>query len=43
VAAIAMTVNAYKTRALFDGKIATGEVKLPAIEQESPDPAPGKT
>jgi hypothetical protein len=43
VAAIAMTVNAYKTRALFDGKIGEDEVKSPATDKEAPEPAPGKT
>ena len=42
VAAIAMTVNAFKTRALFDGKIQGGKPSQKA-EQEAPETPPGKT
>lgn len=38
-----MTVNAYKTRALFDVKIGKDEEESPTAEQEAPEPAPGKT
>lgn len=42
VAAIAMTVNAFKTRALFDSKMRG--FKFPeSVEKEAPEPAPGKT
>jgi len=43
MAAIAMTVNAFKTRALFDGKVETGAATAPVSEQEAPEPAPGRT
>ncbi len=36
--AIAMTVNAFKTRALFDGKVK----ELP-LSNYAPEPPPGKT
>ena len=42
MAAIAMTVNAYKTRALFDGKLGV-ETAATSAEKEAPEPDPGKT
>jgi hypothetical protein len=43
VAAIAMTVNAFKTLALFNGKTETlHDTATPACSY-APDPVPGKT
>ncbi|MDX2496113.1 MAG: hypothetical protein QNK27_14210 [Desulfuromusa sp.] len=43
MAAIAMTVNAFKTRALFDGKIKTAEQDSSSNAKEAPEVEPGKT
>lgn len=41
--AIAMTVNAFKTRALFDGKAKDIEELASPANQEVPEIPPGKT
>nr|WP_153304548.1 hypothetical protein [Geoalkalibacter ferrihydriticus] len=43
VAAIAMTVNAFKTRALFAGKTEEIEEHSPSANKEVPESPPGKT
>jgi hypothetical protein len=43
VAAIAMTVNAFKTRALFDGKARQIEELAPPANEDVPGIPPGKT
>lgn len=43
VAAIAMTVNAFKTRALFDGKAKEIEELAASTNKDAPEIPPGKT